>query len=404
MPIDTEIKGSPESISSVASWVRDSLASAIADAVTHVYGARSDSESGWEGEAGTAFRAKLSSAGRKGDEFGDAAKDMAQKLDDIAADLRSAQQTMAGIRSDAAAAGLTVTGHIIQDPGPAPPTAGPAPTGAAATPAALAAHDQAVAAGESYARKVKAYEKAVVEAENVRTEWTDAVEQLNQQSNSVAAQAWFSVTDIASATAAASVAHAQSSILLNQSKVLLNEASQAMRHVSVMHDGYTGVVTDRKGMYQNLDRAKSATRAAATAADDAMNASRFGERFALKAGGAFAAAGVAYEISQGKDPVQATVSGAAAFGTSVAAGAAVGSAIPVPVAGTVAGAIVGAGVGVFTSGMVDSLFENGIDDIGGAISDGAEAVADVGQAIGGAAVDAGSAVVGGVKDAWDAVF
>lgn len=311
---------------------------------------------------------------------------------------------MTGIRSDAAAAGLTVDGHVIQEPGLAPPAAGPAPTGDAATPAALAAHDQSVAAGESYARKVKAYEKAVAEAENVRTEWTAAVEQLNQQSNSVAAQAWFSVTDIASATAAASVAHAQRSILLGHSKTLLADANQAMRHVGAMHDSYTGVVTDRTGMYQNLDRAKSATRAAATAADDAMKASRLGDRFALKAGGALAVAGVAYEISQGKDPVQASVSGAAAFGASVGAGALVGSAIPVPVAGTVAGALVGAGVGVFTSGMVDSLFENGADDIGGAIRDGADAVIDVSEAIRGGAVDAGSAVAGGVKDAWNAVF
>lgn len=91
MPIDTEIKGSPESISSVASWVRDSLASAITDAVTHIYGARSDSDSGWEGEAATAFRGKLSNAGRKGDEFGDAAKDMAETFNEIAARLRSAQ-------------------------------------------------------------------------------------------------------------------------------------------------------------------------------------------------------------------------------------------------------------------------------------------------------------------------
>lgn len=404
MPIDTEIKGNPESIAAVASWVRDSLASAITEAVTHVYGARSDADSGWEGKAATAFQNKLSSAGRKGDEFVDAAKEMAQEFDDIAADLRRAQRTMADIRSDAASAGLTVDGYVIQGPGPAPAPAAPAPTGDAATPASPAAHDQAVAAGESHAKKVEAYEKAEVEAEDARREWTTSVEELNQQSNSVAAQAWFSVTDIANATAAASVAQAQSSILLKQSTALLNDASQAVRHVGAMHDSYTGVVTDRKGMYQNLDRANSATRAAATAADDAVKASRLGERFALKAGGALAVAGVAYEISQGKDPVQASVSGAAAFGASVAVGAAVGSAIPVPVAGTVAGAIVGAGVGVFTSGMVDSLFENGVDDIGGAITDGAETVANVGEAIGGAVGDAGSAVAGGVKDAWNAIF
>lgn len=135
------------------------------------------------------------------------------------------------------------------------------------------------------------------------------------------------------------------------------------------------------------------TRAAATIADDAAAMCKACERFAFKAGGVLAAAGVAYEISHGNDPVEATVSGAVSFAASVGMDAAVGSMIPVPVAGTVAGAIVGAGVGVFTSGMVDSLFENGLDNIGGAIEDGGKAV-----------VDAGEAVAGGVKDAWDAVF
>lgn len=393
MPIDTKINGRPESIDAGASWIRDSLANAIETAVDRIYSARNSADSGWRGEASEAFRDKLTAAGRKGDEFTEAAGKMAQKFDDVAADLRAAQHEMERIRTEASAAGLRVDDHIIEDPGPAPPQSGAAPAGNAAAPGAVAAHDQAAQAEQNHAKKVAAYERAEREAEDARTKWQSSIEATNKVSNTTAAQAWFSVTDIANSTAAAAAAHTQSSILMKQSTVLLNDASQAMRHVAAVHDGYTGVVTDRKGMYQNLDRARTSTAAAGTAADDAAKATKMGERLPLKAGGVLAAAGVAYEISQGKEPVQAAVGGAAAFGASVGMGLAVGSAIPVPIVGSAAGAVVGAAVGVFTSGMVDSFFEKGIDDVGGAIKNGAKAVADVGSAIG-----------GGVKDAWNAVF
>ncbi len=81
------------------------------------------------------------------------------------------------------------------------------------------------------------------------------------------------------------------------------------------------------------------------------------------------------------------------FAASVIAGAAtgavVGSFIPVPGVGTAVGAVVGAGVGVFTSGAIDSLFEDGPDvmdawdagleslgDTGGAIADGVGGLVD----------------------------
>lgn len=120
-------------------------------------------------------------------------------------------------------------------------------------------------------------------------------------------------------------------------------------------------------------------------------------RIGLKVGGALAAAGVVYDIANGKDVDQAIVSGAAGFGASVLAGAGagalIGSAIPIPGVGTIGGALVGATVGIFTSGAVDSLYQNGIGSPGDAITDGATAVADTGKAIGGFA-----------KGAWDAIF
>lgn len=55
------------------------------------------------------------------------------------------------------------------------------------------------------------------------------------------------------------------------------------------------------------------------------------------------------------------------------------------------GAVVGAGVGVFTSGMIDGLWENG-GDVSDAVLAGADALADAGEAIG----DVGGAVVDGI--------
>jgi len=81
------------------------------------------------------------------------------------------------------------------------------------------------------------------------------------------------------------------------------------------------------------------------------------------------------------------------FGASVAAGAAIGTLIPVPVVGTAVGAVGGAAVGVFASGAVDSLWQNGLGDVGGAIEAGMDAVGNAGQAAGGLA-----------EDAWNAIF
>lgn len=77
-------------------------------------------------------------------------------------------------------------------------------------------------------------------------------------------------------------------------------------------------------------------------------------------------------------------------------GAVIGSFVPVPGVGTVAGAVVGAAVGVFTSGVIDSLFEEG-PDVGAALDRGTEALADTGQAI----ADAPGALAGAVGGWFD---
>ncbi|NKY08878.1 hypothetical protein [Cellulomonas hominis] len=111
------------------------------------------------------------------------------------------------------------------------------------------------------------------------------------------------------------------------------------------------------------------------------------------------------DIQVGESVAQATTSNVVGFGASVAAGAGVGN-----VVGAVAGAAVGGVVGIFTSGAVDSLFENGWD-VGEAFANGARDVWDTGAAIGelgaqGAVAvgDAVQAVGDGLSDAWESIF
>ena len=129
--------------------------------------------------------------------------------------------------------------------------------------------------------------------------------------------------------------------------------------------------------YQDLDHARTMSSSADDLARTATRVERSSKTLPLKAGGALAAAGILWDIHSGKDPTQAVASGAGGFLASVGAGAAtgaiVGSFVPIPGVGTAAGAIIGAGVGIFTSGAIDSLFENG-PDVGEAAEAGWDAV------------------------------
>ncbi|WP_216212599.1 WXG100 family type VII secretion target [Amycolatopsis aidingensis] len=399
MPIDTKIEGDPGSITSAATWVRDSLASTVTDTASQIYRARNSADAGWRGTAAEAFRDRMTQGARTTDEFAGTAKTMAQKFDDIAADLKRAQSDMENIRTQASSAGLAVNGEVIADPGPAPAAPGPKPTGDAATPQALQAHGDAVDAQNAHAKQVAAYEKAKADAKDVRTRWKGAVEGIAKEANSQGPKPWLTVGAVAGDTIAAAAGAKYSSFLLKGAQHYLDDAAQATRHVKAFGD----VVLDHKNFYAQVDRAQASTRAAGALTDDAAKATSKAKLTGLKLGGALAIGGIAYDIANGKPVDQAVVSGGVGFGASVAAGAAVGTVIGGPV-GTAVGAVVGAGVGVFTSGMVDSLYENGIGEVGQAIEDGGQAVVDTGKAIADGVGDAAGAVAGGVKDAWDAVF
>jgi hypothetical protein len=329
----------------------------------------------------------MSGGAQKTDQLAAAATDSAQKFDDYAAELQRAQDDMRRVRETAAAGGLTVNGDVIEDPGPTPATPGPAPTGPAATPEAVAAHNEATAASNAHANLVHAYNAAQHGTDAARQVAKLAADTLKNVWADVSSKFFLVIGDLANG-AAGTLAAKHASILSQQAKFMADESAKFLQMAKTAPAG-----TSASMIYKDFD----ASRAAAYSADDAAKAAAETEskagRIGLKVGGALAVAGVAYDIANGKPVGQAVVSGAVGFGASVAAGALVGSAIPVPVVGTAVGALVGAGVGLFASGAVDSLYQNGIGAVGGAIEDGTKAVADTGKAIGGA-----------VADAWDAIF
>ncbi|MGA6165683.1 hypothetical protein [Amycolatopsis magusensis] len=387
MPIDTKIAGNPENVRGVSHWLRDSLAKGVSDAATRIYNARNSADAGWRGPAADSFRTKMTDGGQKTDQLATAASDSAQKIDDYAAELQRAQEAMRTVRSNAAAAGLTVNGDVIEDPGPAPAAPGAAPTGEAATPEAVAAHNDATAAADAHATKVNAYNAAQKDADTARQIAKLGTDTLKNVWSDVSNK-WFLVIGDLVNGAAGTLAAQHASILTKHSKWLAEESAKLLESAKT-----APASTSAAQIYKDFD----ASRAAAYSADDAAAAAAKTEsnagRIGLKVGGALAVAGVVYDIANGKPVGQAVVSGAVGFGASVAAGALIGSAIPVPVLGTAVGAGVGAVVGLFASGAVDSLYQNGVGAVGDAIEDGAEAVADAGKAIGGLA-----------KDAWDALF
>jgi len=394
--LDTEVKGAPASIEAAGHWLSGTLAPAVVRASDALNSARGDAESDWDGPAGGAFASSMRSASRKSDDLSDSAKDVGTALDTYAGSLRSAQDRMADIRDAAAGAGLTVHGYVIENPGAGPARPGPMTVTADTPVQAIDAHDAAVAAYEAHQDKIRAWNTAVADAEAVRSDLTTAGQELADKYRGLSGAQWLlNPADVVGGLAGARMEF-NSSALRQTSQTF---KSQAIRDLDRALRSDPSVVGKQR-WYQDLDDAKKLAGSADDLAKEADALKSGSKTLPLKAGGILAAAGIGYDIATGKDPVQAVASGTGGFLASVGAGAAtgavVGSFVPIPGVGTAAGAIVGAGVGIFTSGAIDSLFENG-PDVGDAVDAGWDAVEDTGGAIGDAAGAVGGAI-GGLFD------
>lgn len=390
MSIDTELTGSPDSIDAAARWLDGSLAAAVGEGGERVVAARRAASADWQGASATGFVSRMGVAVEKIDLVHDGASSAARELTAYAATLRRLQARMAEIRASARAAGLTVTAYVVEPPGAAPCHPGPEPVGRV-SPTLVDARAAALGAFAAHQARVEAYQRAATAAAAVREEWRGGVLALEDE--------YRGLTGPGMALTALDVAGGFRTAVVQANASALRTAGERLGQQA---DDYLELITrDPRGFgNHDLDHWDAQKLRGADMVAKAEDIETRAKGVSLKVGGALAAVGVGLDLAAGESPTQAVVSNGGGFAASVLAGAGtgalVGSFIPAPGVGTAVGAVVGAGVGVFTSGAIDSLFEDG-PDVKDAWDAGVESLSDTGGAI----VDGVGGIVGGVGGLFD---
>ena len=388
MPINTKIDGDPESIRAAGRWLRATLSSGVEDCAGDVYKARDESESGWRGQAGPAFRTKMTSGGKKADELARDADRAGQSFQTFADELQTAQAGMVRARQIASGAGLQVKGDEILEPG-AGPVLQALPSDGSAAPEAVRAYNEGVVAQQAHARRVQAYNEAAAEASRSRS-IEDAAKAVGRNVwDDLRGKAPLQVADLVNGAVVGGLAAKHTSILKQQAARLLDESKLAAERYLAAPGGSPEARRYNADAYRKFLDADEMTRRAESVGR------RVGSKIPI-IGLGITAAGVGYDISQGKPAGKAIISGVGGALAAAGTGAAVGTMIGGPV-GTVVGAGAGLVVGVVASGALDW----GYDQLPQGVKDGIEGgVKAVGDAVG----DAGEAIGGGAKKAWDAIF
>ncbi|MGH3361247.1 MAG: hypothetical protein ACRDOM_02195 [Nocardioides sp.] len=393
MSIETEIKGSPGSIRSAATWLGGTLRPAVESGGDAMADARRTAGGEWRGNTGDAFAGAMGRGVTQADNVERGVTSIRDAFDDYAGSLERCQSRMTGLRDDARGKGLTVAGFVIQPPGEGPARPGDPPQ--AASQGQLDAYNADVSAYNLHQDKIRAYNELAQRAEEVWNDIERAWERVSAKDRALDGASWtFVLTDVAGGLAGATM-QLHGSILSKDAKYFGDLAADHLERLRNQPR-----VTSAAQFYDDLDHYRGL---AASSADDAARASRFltaGKAVPLAAGGLLTGVGIWYDMEHGGESAeQAVTSNVGGFAASVATGALVGTAIGGPV-GTVVGTVVGAGVGVFTSGMIDGLWESG-GDVTDALAAGADTFVDTGEALVDGASDLGGAVVDGIGGLFD---
>lgn len=381
MSVDTRVFGDPVAVRGAGTWLRDRFAGAVTHTVDEVQGARRDSEAAWSGAAAEAFRGRTRSASGGADLLADDAIGVARSLDRYAADLDTALAGMARARQIAADGGLDVVDEVVADPGPGIALAA-LPAGS--TPEQSQAHTAAIERAQVQERRIAAYMAAGEQAEWARRQLRGAAE--------IGRRYWGEVTGKWHLNSAAFVngvlgeaAKYNRSVLLGEANSLTAEADRLRAHYLQSAGG--------SAQARALTQAEYAAR---NGADDALR--RAGGpwttvgRVAKFANPAIVAAGIGYDISQGKPPGKAVTSGVAAgvvgWGvTSAGTGILIGLGVSNPIGWA---ALAGVGVAIAAGLGADWAYDQLPPDVGSAIDDGLTTVA--------------RGIADGATDTWEAVF
>ncbi|TDD91994.1 hypothetical protein E1202_04495 [Saccharopolyspora karakumensis] len=370
--LDTEIKGDPESFTATCQWLRET-SSNIEQAEQSYLKARGSSEGGWGGEAGDAFREIAFQGARMAGDTVQTISEVCSAMEIHADGLRTATAQMQQARDAATEGGLTITGFKIQPPGDAPAAPAPLPAGKQASPQQTQDHAAAVAAQAAYKRKVEAYNEAAGLVAKAKKTETDSQNAIVRSIAGVVEPVKLSLTlgDVSTGLAGAVTANASKwkTVAANvkspelPAKLAQNTTMSAagrFRAAEIAAERSTAKATALANAYPTriasaLDKlpdwakygldAKIIPNGGATPTSPILKGATKLGRTLPYTGLLFTAAGVGYDIQQGKDPTQAVVSGGASFVAGAASGAAIGAAFGGPI-GVVGGAIIGIGVGI----------------------------------------------------------
>lgn len=389
MTIDTRIEGDPDGIRTASQWMKNNLASSVDQTVTEMRAARDDAATGWQGGAGPAFQSRMDTGGQKADSLRTDIETAANSLAVYADDLDDAQQGMARTRQMAVDAGLTVVDDQIQPPG-AGPTLQAIPTDGTATPTQVQAYEEGLAASRAHQAKVDAYQLAQRQADGYWSAHNAAKGIARNMWDDLYGKAFLQAGDLVNGAVVGGLVAKHRSILKAQSAALLDDSKRLAEHYLKTPGGTAQSRYLNNASWKKFLEADELARRAPNA----------GARIAGKIpviGLGITAAGIGYDIHQGKPVGKAVISGVGGAAAAMAAGAAIGTLIPIPVVGTVGGAVAGLIIGVGVSGALDYAYDGlpqGVkDSIEGGISAAGDAIGDMGDAIG-----------GGAQKAWDAIF
>ncbi len=370
MGLDTKVEGDPDSLTATCGWLRKQAAGNTATG-DQVHGARRESESGWGESAGEAFRHLMTQFGQMVDDVTGALNGTCGALETHADDLRTVRAKMQQARDVAASGGLEIKGFEIQEPGKAPANPTPLPTDKPASPQQTQDHAAAVQAQAAFDKKAQAYAEASQIVKDAKKKESDSQHVVIRFLSSTLDPAKLSLTLADMSTGMAGAVAVRTSKLRNFAETATTKAERAANlttsqnlsiadrtraaRIQVTNDlaakdaadsamaSRTARVIDRfppktQVMIRALDT-KLVPKAPKVGSPILKGAGKVGSKLPV-VGLGITAAGVGYDMSQGKDPTQAAVSG----GSSFVSGALVGAAVGGPV-GVVVGGVVGIGVG-----------------------------------------------------------
>jgi uncharacterized protein YukE len=391
MPLDLTVKGDPVGLRETGRWLR-STAEQVRGCDTAVRQSAASSQGEWVGSAGDAFRGVMGKMGPRIDEVAADLTGTARALETYANALDSVNAQMGQARQVADNAGLVTTDTTIVEPGAAPAEPAPLPGGGEATEQQRQTHTAAVQAQQAHAAKVAAYHQAAQVVDGARKKETESQGALNNFLSGFVEKLPFTMTDFAAGLAGA-VAIRTSAFRQTAAQA----AARAARAANLMHspnlnfrNQTRAAIIHARNSVNAAEASRQATATRLARAVDHMPRGLKGfvtanvsetmpvlRRIPL-AGTLITGAGVGYDISQGRNPVQAAASGVGGLLAGAYTGAAVGAAFGGPI-GAVAGGVVSVGVGFVIDEWGDDI-ARGAGDAAGWVGD---RVDDIGEGISG---------------------